>query len=79
MSREVTVKISCNGDNCSHSTNKERDSGWIMAGLGNGVFVVGKTKALVVDHVTPGSNLYDFCGEQCAIKWISKQLSQLGE
>lgn len=83
MTMQTVVNVSCDGENCTHV--RASDANHWLVGL-----IVEKEKLVVIatHRVNLPSwntqsvpfvpeNVKDFCGEECAIKWVSKMLAEI--
>ena len=84
MSRPV-APIVCDGPGC---TNRKQESnrwwtiyGWFTTPVGLGAPAHLQRLVIVPGTSTEpdedGSTLYDFCGQTCALKWVSEQMSKV--
>jgi hypothetical protein len=69
--------IECDGDNCNKV--RDKDSNHWLVGIDYAGFVVLAVNrdVLVKEKIVHGEVVMDFCGEECAVKWISKMLPEI--
>lgn len=83
----MTIKraetIHCDGDKCTHV--KDQDSNHWLTGYDGSIFIlIGKGRdafpqdaSYIPDPSLNPNKFLDFCGEECAIRWVSKQLTEI--
>lgn len=84
MSRPV-APIVCDGPGCRNQKQETNRwwtiEAWLAEPLGTGASA-RLTRLVVIPgtSVDPGvedCDLYDFCGQTCALKWVSEQMSKV--
>lgn len=76
MSVETIQNVTCDGDRC----RKKRDGDsnhWLVGFSEQGYIVLGKDRSAIDHEPVADEAIKDFCGEQCAIKWVSKMLTEI--
>lgn len=93
MSRKESVEITCDGEigstKCEQVGSKDSNH-WLvgLSGIEGKYFVMAKNKDTLMNIIkaydgshmpidTPDELVKDFCGEECAIKWVSKMLTEI--
>lgn len=74
--------IKCDGVDCDHV--REKDANHWLVGMQHGQFMIiarnrGEFPNIVFRDLTIDErpDVQDFCGEECAIKWVSKMLTEI--
>ena len=79
MSRSTIVDIKCDGDKCDKHRSQDTNH-WLVGAVSGKKIVVATDEKELGFPVAPSNRVIsvsDFCGEECAIKWVSKQLSEI--
>jgi hypothetical protein len=81
MTMKTTVNVTCDGEICPHV--RTGDSNHWLVGIAYDRFVAlaynrARIRMMLATLPSlPDDCFKDFCGEQCAIKWVSKQLTEI--
>ena len=80
MTIKITKNITCNGDKCDKHRDNDTNHWWVgFAGKGYAVIAVNRDALPTLQLLSDYDNVLDFCGEQCASKWVSKQFTEMRE
>ncbi len=80
MTMKTVVNVSCDGENCDHVRASDSNH-WLVGLIWKGNVIVTSKRELFPDLNTQKEfnvlDAKDFCGEECAIKWVSKKLTEI--
>ena len=90
MTMQTVVNVSCDGENCTHVRAGDANH-WLVGVLTRTVpkqnsatyqkagctLYVASARELLPVGLEQDPNVKDFCGEECAIKWVSKMLAEI--
>lgn len=82
MTIKRTENITCDGDKCEHVRDQDSNHWLVGMSLDKSIIVAAsRTDLRVGDQngikLHQLDNVKDFCGEACAIKWVSKMLTKI--
>lgn len=87
MTLKKVDSITCDGEGCSHV--REQDANHWLVGLafdGEIRIAINRSKLHIphdlekrmkLEEDNEDNSIKDFCGEQCAVKWLSKMLQEI--
>jgi hypothetical protein len=79
MTIKITKNITCNGDKCDKHRDADTNHWWVgYAGKGYAIIAVNR-EALSIRSMRESDAVLDFCGEECASKWVSRQFTEMRE
>lgn len=83
MTMKTTVNVTCDGVDCNHVRAGDANH-WLVGCCYNKTIGVGTTRDIFkfkdgfdISVDPPDNAIKDFCGEECAIKWVSKMLTEI--
>ena len=78
------INVTCDGENCEHVRDQDSNHWLVGICIMDQIMVTTSRNNLNLYNedgrpvpVEQLSALKDFCGEQCAIKWVSKMLTEI--
>jgi hypothetical protein len=75
MTLKRTENISCDGEKCDKT--RDQDSNHWLVGQSDDVVIIVTTKRNLIPGNYKQEEVKDFCGEQHAIQWVSKMLTEI--
>ena len=71
------INVTCDGENCEHVRAQDSNH-WLVGECINSSFIIiANTRHTLAKNGVLPEGIKDFCGEQCAIKWVSKMLTEI--
>lgn len=79
MTMKTTVNVTCDGENCTHTRAGDTNH-WLVGVVYKRTVAMSTARPLLTKLTETGvvpPDVKDFCGEECAIKWVSKILAEM--
>ena len=84
MTIKRTENISCDGDKCDKTRDQDSNH-WLVGYMDGGLILIAQNRNKLPEGMWGDDEevelderkLKDFCGEECAIKWVSKMLTEI--
>ena len=70
------INVTCDGDQCTHVRSNDANHWLVGVCLSRSIRIANSRAGLGENGVLP-EGINDFCGEQCAIKWVSRMLTEI--
>jgi hypothetical protein len=75
MTMKTVVNVSCDGENCDHVRASDSNHWFIGLVDGKGILITSCRERLPVE--LKDIIVKDFCGQECAVKWVSKMMQEI--
>jgi len=78
MTMETVINVKCDGENCDHVRSKDTNH-WLVGTVARrtSCILLAANRENLKGKGFQDDKIYDFCGEECGIKWVSKMLTEI--